>query len=74
MLEFFAEAGFRDAELVAVFGDGAAGDLVAFGCHAVHKFVVGEGLALVLGVDAFLERLLELAGGDFLTVLILQSF
>ena len=72
--ELAAEAGFGDVELGAVFGDGAAGDFVAFGGEGVDEVVVGEGVVLVFAVDQFAEDFLDFAGGDFFAVAVFQAF
>ena len=73
-LKFLTEPGFRDAELVTVFGNGAAGYLVAFFHHLVYEFVIGERLMLVFVLYAFHQGLLEFACRDFLAFLILETF
>jgi hypothetical protein len=72
-LEFLTETGLRDAELIAILGNGATGNLVTLLDHAFNKFIVCQRLALVLVINTFLKSLLEFAGGYFLPLLILKS-
>ena len=58
----------------AVFGDGAAGDVVAFFAEEGDEFVVGEGGLFVLGVNEVLHHLFNFARGDFFAFLVFQSF
>ena len=58
----------------AVFGNGAAGDFVAFGGEGVDEVVVGEGVVLVFAVDQFAEDFLDLAGGDFFAFAVFEAF
>ena len=58
----------------AVFGNGAAGDLVALRGEGVHEVVVGERVMLVFVVDQVAEDLLDFAGGDFLSLAVLEAF
>lgn len=70
----FAEAGLGDVQLVAVLSYGTAGDFVATFVHFSHQLVIGQRLTLVLGIHAFTESLLQLPGGDLLTLLVLKTF
>lgn len=58
-----------DIELFAVLGDGASCDGVASFLQQACEGVVGEGSGLVLGIDDFLERSLDIAHGDFVAAL-----
>ena len=58
----------------AVFGDGAAGDLVALRGEGVDEVVVGEGVVLVFVVHQVAEDLLDFAGGDFFALAVFQAF
>ena len=72
--ELATQAGFGDVELGAVFGDGAAGDFVAFGGEGVDEVVVGEGVVLVFVVHEVAKDLLDLAGGDFFAFAVFEAF
>ena len=74
LLEFLSEAGLRDAQLVAVFCDCTARNLVTFGRHLLHELIVCERLALVLVIHTFLKRLLEFSRRYFLSILVLEAF
>ena len=57
--------GGEDAELFAVFGDGAAGDLDALGGEGLLDGGVGEGFMGVFLGDDFLDGLADAGVGDF---------
>ena len=59
-----AQVGGEDAELFAVFGDGAAGYFDAFCLEGFLDGGIGEGFLLVLAVDDFLNCLADAGVGD----------
>ena len=73
-LQFLAEAGLRNAELITIFGNGTTGHFIALFRHSIHQFIVCERLMLVLIVDTFLKSLLEFSGRHLLAILIFKTF
>src|SRR5262245_43227430 len=64
--ELFSEARGLDVELVAVLGDGAAGDVDAALFELFDEGLVAEGLGLVFLVDDFFEGDFDGVPGDVL--------
>ena len=73
-LQLLAPPGQRDAQLTAVLGDCTPCHLVSVLFHLLGQLLVGQRLALVLGIDALLEHFLELPGGHFFALLVLHTF
>ena len=74
ILELAPQAGLGDVQLGAVFGDGAAGDLVPLGREGIHEIVVRQRVVLVLVVHQVAQDLLDFPGGNFLALAVFQSF
>src|ERR1039458_6139926 len=67
------QIGREDAQFVAVFGDGAAGDGDAFGGEHLHDFLVGQRAARILILENVSDHVLDAGVGNVVTVGVLQA-
>src|ERR1017187_8776646 len=67
------QIGREDAQFVAVFGDGAAGDGDAFGGEHLHDFLVGQRAARILILENIGNHVLDARVGNVVTVGVLQA-
>ena len=74
LLQFPAKPCLGNVQQGAVLGDGATGHFVALCGKAVHQFVVGEGVVLVLVVHHITENFLDFAGAHLLAFAVFEAF
>src|ERR1017187_6606475 len=67
------QIGREDAQFVAVFGDGAAGDGDAFGGEHLHDFLVGQRAARILILENVGNHVLDAGVGNVVAVGVLQA-